>query len=106
MSIPHSKLINYIKYKAEEQGIKVIVVEESYTSKIDHLALESLEHQESYLGKRLTRGLYKSSICGKLLNADCNGAIGIMRKANEISDADIICLRNRGDVVSPLILKY
>lgn len=106
VSIPHSKLINYIKYKAEEQGIKVIVVEESYTSKIDHLALESLEHQESYLGKRLTRGLYKSSICGKLLNADCNGAIGIMRKANEISDADIICLRNRGDVVSPLILKY
>lgn len=42
----------------------------------------------------------------KNLNADCNGAIGILRKLNAISDAQIMCLRNRGDVVSPLILKY
>ena len=55
-------------------------------------------------GKRIRRGLFKSSI-GKVLNADINGAIGIMRKVYAISDAQIMGLRDRGDVVSPLHLE-
>ena len=55
------------------------MTEESYTSKIDHLAGESFGHKEKYLGKRVYRGLFKSST-GKAINADVNGAIGIMRK--------------------------
>ena len=54
-----------------------------HTSKCDHLALETMEHHEQYLGKRTKRGLFKSST-GKLMNADCNGAVGILRKANVI----------------------
>lgn len=64
-----------------------------------------MRKQDNYLGKRVKRGLFKSS-CGKVLNADINGAIGILRKVNAVSDADFIGLRDRGDVVSPLVLKY
>ena len=62
-------------------------------------------NHENYLGKRIRRGLFKSS-SGKVLNADINGAVGILRKVNALSDADLISLRDRGDVVSPLVLKY
>lgn len=105
VQIPFNDLIHKVQYKAEEVGIKTIVIEESFTSKVDHLANEEMKVQENYKGKRMKRGLFQSS-CGKLLNADINGAIGILRKVNVFSDADLISLRNRGDVVSPLVLKY
>ena len=79
IGIPFEMLINQLIYKAEEIGIIVKLIEESYTSKIDHLAGESFGHKEKYLGKRVHRGLFKSSV-GKVINADVNGAIGIMRK--------------------------
>lgn len=64
-----------------------------------------MKKQDNYLGKRIKRGLFKSS-CGKILNADINGAIGILRKKNVFLDVDLINLRDRGDVVSPRLLKY
>ena len=79
VDIPFSKLIDKIAYKGKLIGIDVITTEESYTSKIDHLAFEPLKKQDIYLGKRKKRGLFQSSV-GKLLNADINGAIGIGRK--------------------------
>ena len=79
VEIPFSKLIDKITYKGKLIGVDVQTNEESYTSKIDHLALEPLKKQEVYLGKRKKRGLFQSSV-GKLLNADINGAIGIGRK--------------------------
>ena len=79
VEIPFSKLIDKITYKGKLVGIDVQTTEESYTSKIDHLALEPLKKQEVYLGKRIKRGLFQSSI-NKLINADINGAIGIGRK--------------------------
>lgn len=77
--LPHSKVIDKIKYKAELFTINVEVTEESYTSKCDALALEPIKKHETYLGKRKKRGLFQSSI-GKILNADANGAINIVRK--------------------------
>ena len=79
VEIPFSKLIDKITYKGKLVGIDVQTTEESYTSKVDHLAFEALEKQDSYLGKRKKRGLFQSSI-NKLINADVNGAIGIGRK--------------------------
>lgn len=79
VELPHAKLVDKIEYKAKLVGIKVIQIEESYTSKTDHLALESMQKQVNYLGKRKKRGLFQSSV-GKLLNADINGAIGICLK--------------------------
>lgn len=99
ISIPFNALIQQIQYKAEEVGIKVIVTEEAYSSKTDHLAFETMEHHESYLGKRVKRGLFKSSI-GKFLNADVNGAIGIARKVT--GDAFVQILTSRGQVLCPI----
>lgn len=96
VSIPFYKLIQMIKYKAEEKGINIILTEESYTSKIDNLANEGLHKQESYLGKRIKRGLFQSSV-GKLINADVNGSLNILRKV--ISD-DL--LGDRGHVFCPV----
>lgn len=77
--IPFTKLLNKLKFKMSLLGSEVILNEESYTSKCDSLALEDIKKQEEYLGKRTKRGLFSSAI-GKLINADLNGAINILRK--------------------------
>ena len=53
-------------------GINVIITEESYTSKVDHFAGEEMCKHDKYLGKRVKRGLFKSST-GKILNSDETG---------------------------------
>ena len=97
VGIPFEKLISQIQYKADELGIKVVTTEESYTSKIDHYAGEEMCHHETYLGKRIQRGLFRSST-GKVLNADLNGAIGILRKVVGESISQVV---NRGGVETP-----
>ncbi len=88
VSIPHSLLIQMITYKAERHGIKVIVTEESYTSKASFLDNDEIpvysenDSKKSFSGKRIKRGLYRSKN-GTLLNADVNGAANIMRKVFE-----------------------
>ena len=77
--IPFSRLIDKISYKCKLVGISFYLSEESYTSKVDHLAFEELGKHDAYLGKRKKRGLFQSSV-NKLINADINGAIGIGRK--------------------------
>ncbi|MFV8829767.1 RNA-guided endonuclease InsQ/TnpB family protein [Alkalihalobacterium sp. APHAB7] len=84
-TIPHSLLIQMIKYKAERHGIKVHVTEESYTSKVSFLDNDDIpvygesNSKKSFSGKRISRGLYRSKN-GILINADVNGAANIMRK--------------------------
>ena len=102
VTIPFYKLINQITYKAEDLGISVVVTEESYTSKIDHFALEEMKHQDAYLGKRVKRGLFQSST-NVLLNADVNGAVGIARKV--FGNDFVFSLRsllNRGVAFTPV----
>ena len=101
VQIPYTSFLQKISYKCEEYGIKVILTEESYTSKIDHLANEPLSKRDSYLGKRIYRGLFLSSV-GKILNADVNGALGIMRKVFPEKVLELI--RDRGVVYTPIIL--
>ena len=104
VSIPFNDLIETLKYKIEKYlNLNIKIVEESYTSKCDHLVKETMEHHDNYLGKRVKRGLFKS-YTGKELNADINGAIGILIKGNAISDDQIKILRDRGDIVSPKVL--
>lgn len=85
VSIPHSLLIQMITYKAERHGIKVIVTEESYTSKASFLDNDDIsvygesDTKKSFSGKRIKRGLYRSKN-GTFINADVNGAANIMRK--------------------------
>ena len=100
VSIPFEKLISQIQYKSEEVGIKVIITEESYTSKIDHYAGEEMCYHDTYLGKRIKRGLFRSRT-GKILNADLNGAIGILRKVSDESFKRIVSI---GAVETPTIV--
>lgn len=80
--IPYRRLIHKLQNKLELNNQKLIIVEESYTSKCDALSLEKIQRHENYQGKRIKRGLFSSSK-GKLINADLNGAINIMRKWEE-----------------------
>lgn len=85
--IPIQNFKQLLKYKCELQGIKYIEVEEAYTSKCSALDLEPIQKQESYIGKRVKRGLFKSS--KGLINADVNGSLNILRKVigdNQFTD--------------------
>ena len=99
VEIPFSKLVDKITYKGKLVGINVQTTEESYTSKVDHLAFETLEKQNSYLGKRKKRGLFQSSI-NRLINADVNGAIGIGRKV--FGDSYVHGIINSGFAFNPI----
>ena len=79
IQIPHSKLIEMIKYKCKLEGINCIIREESYTSKCSFLDNEEICKHETYLGKRIKRGLFKSAN-NILINADLNGALNILKK--------------------------
>jgi putative transposase len=68
-----------LTFKAALAGIKVILTEESYTSKCSFLDNESLGKHERYTGKRIHRGLFRASD-GRCLNADVNGSYNILRK--------------------------
>jgi putative transposase len=79
VSIPFHKLVNMIKYKAEKFGINVITNEESYTSKCSFLDKEEIRKHEEYKGRRIKRGLFKTS-SGRIINSDVNGSYNILVK--------------------------
>lgn len=93
VSIPFRKLINILKYKLEELGVKAEEKEEPYTSKASSLSDDILEIQRKYAeakekqgeikikcsGKRIERGLYRDSVLNKVFNADLNGALNILK---------------------------
>jgi len=61
-------------------GIKVIVTEESYTSKCSFLDNEPIEKHEYYADRRVKRGLFRAA-SGRYINAYINGAYNNLRKA-------------------------
>lgn len=79
VGIPHSTFINMLLYKCKMEGINTIVREESYTSKCSFLDNEEVKKHDTYLGRRVKRGLFKSSK-DQIINADLNGALNIMKK--------------------------
>ena len=96
IQIPHKKLIDLLTYKFEQENGKVILTEESYTSKSSSLDLDTLPKfnktnnvKHSFSGKRVKRGLYKT-IKGHLINSDVNGSLNIIRKVFRKSLDDLI----------------
>lgn len=79
VSIPHSQFVEMISYKCKLAGITVKLTEESYTSKCSFIDNEELKRHSNYKGKRIKRGLFRTHE-GKLINADLNGSLNIMRK--------------------------
>jgi len=104
VQIPYSQLLTYLEYKCNLVGIKFIKTEESYTSKCDGLALEKICKHENYLGKRIKRGLFQSSI-GRLINADVNGALNILRKVIDDSSEFIQKIINSRVLFNPVKIR-
>lgn len=100
VGIPYYKLLNMLTYKCEMEGISVIVTEESYTSKCSFLDDEDICKHEEYYGKRIKRGLYKASD-GRLINADVNGALNILKKVIGKFEYDSIKVCSTPLVVTP-----
>lgn len=105
VQLPFTKLISLVKSKGEDAGIVVEEVCESYTSKVDHLAMETLQHHDTYLGKRVTRGQFVSST-GNRINADLNGALGILRVGKGITEEQLKHCNDRKDLFSPCSIRY
>lgn len=101
VQIPFARLVSYLEYKCELAGIEIVIHEESYTSKCDSLAFEKIGRHDSYLGRRKKRGLFQSSV-GKLINADVNGALNIMRKVVGDSCESIRRIIDRGLLFNPV----
>jgi putative transposase len=101
VNIPHAVFIKLLTYKAQLAGIQVILTEESYTSKCSFLDNEPICKHESYAGKRVKRGLFRASN-GRLINADVNGSLNIMRKVlpNAVSNGIA------ASVVTPVQVTY
>ena len=85
IQIPFNKFIQMLEYKCQLKGIQVVRQEESYTSKCNFLQQDYIptfgidDNLFNPTGKRIKRGLYKSN-CGKVINADVNGSLNILRK--------------------------
>ncbi|MBR1437861.1 MAG: transposase [Synergistaceae bacterium] len=77
--IPFYKFISRLIYKCALAGIAVTINEESYTSKCSFLDNEEICKHAEYKGKRVKRGLFRASD-GRLINADVNGALNILKK--------------------------
>jgi putative transposase len=102
--IPHARFIAMLSYKAELVGIRVIVSEESYTSKAsfldgDPLPVSGARDIPVFSGRRVKRGLYRAAD-GTPINADVNGAYNIIRKVAP----EAFALGSRGCVVHPVRL--
>ncbi len=100
VGIPHARLIQMIEYKARLVGMKVIVQEESYTSRSNFLNLDPIPvyghtgaDDVTFSGKRIKTGLYKTSV-GQSINFDVNASYNILRKAipNAFSDGIESCV--------------
>ena len=78
VQIPHESLIEMLDYKCQLAGIKLVTVNEAYTSKCSALDLEPIQKQKKYQGRRVKRGLFKTAN-GQVINADINGSLNIMR---------------------------
>jgi len=96
--IAYKQLIEKLEEKLKCINKKMVLVKESYTSKCDALALESIRYHETYLGNRKKRGLFESST-QKLINADLNGAINIMRKYVNLNYI------NQTNICNPTVIK-
>jgi len=79
------QFVKKLSYKLGQHGIKLVVANESYTSKASFIDGDKMpkkydkEAKLTYSGKRIKRGLYQSQN-GTYVNADVNGAYNILRK--------------------------
>ncbi len=104
VQIPHGLLRRKLSYLCELYGINYVEQEESYTSKSSFFDKDVLPvfdadnpQNHEFSGKRITRGQYCTA-SGRILNADCHGALNILQKSNLI---DLTILQDSGCLDQP-----
>ena len=101
VQIPYEKFLSLLDYKSRMEGIKLLTVNEGYTSKCSFLDGEDICKHGAYAGRRVKRGLFKSAD-GTLINADVNGSYNILRKCMPNAfNADGVA----GVLVHPVVIK-
>lgn len=99
-NLPMGKIKDTLEYMCKLENIELHLQEESYTSKASFWDQDPIEKCD-YSGKRIKRGLYKTK-SNKLINADINGSLNIMRKSKVVGLDALYC---RGDVDTPKRIK-
>ena len=99
--IPHRRFVQMLQYKGQIAEIKVVLVEESYTSKCSAWDWEPIQQHSDYIGSRVKRGLFRTKT-GHFTNADVNGSLNLGPKA--VGDG-FIPNSIEGFVVNPVRLK-
>ena len=89
VAIPYNLLISMLDYKCKLSGIKMIILNEAYTSKCSFIDNEKICQHKAYYGKRIKRGLFESKY-GHKLNADINGSFNIMRLGIQKCNCDVL----------------
>lgn len=79
VEIPLQDLVEKIEYKAEKEGIEVEKITEEYTSGVSSIDKEEITRENYNKSRRIKRGLFKTNR-GRIINADINGALNILRK--------------------------
>lgn len=79
VQMPIQSLVRKIEYKAKKEGIEVEYITEEYTSGVSSLDKEEISKRKYNKNRRIKRGLFISNK-GKVINADVNGSINILRK--------------------------
>ena len=100
VQIPIQRFKDLIEYKAKLEGIKVNIIDESYTSGCSALDLEKLNEDNYDKSRRIERGLFKSDI-NLTINSDVNGSLNIMRKFNGCIPELVNQARDNGAVNPP-----
>lgn len=98
--IPYDLFIRMLSYKCENNGIRIIVHEESYTSGTSFIDEEEPIKENYNKSRRIHRGLFIGNN-GIQINADVNGAYQIMKKVFPNAFADGI----EGVGLHPLTIK-
>lgn len=100
--LPFGKIREKLEYLCKRYNINYVLQEESYTSKAsffdnDELPVYNMDNPQTYefSGRRIRRGLYQTK--NKYhFNADCNGALNILRKSKAV-DLTVLCCRGELD---------
>ncbi len=82
VSIPFRRLVELIKYKAQELGMEVVEVDESYTSKTSPFAdiFKVRDTRDKTLCQGERKGnTFKDNVLNKVFHADLLGALNIIR---------------------------